>query len=174
MTCSSVFVLQNQLRPFLTAGTEDSLSEFLGMLSYRSGSYDSHESFARLSDELEVLENRVCSTGVSNRVFYLAVPPSVFVDAVTSIKASAMSETGWTRVVVEKPFGRDSESSRALSVALSRQLTEDQVRTGTLGVLYPFTDGGCVGCRPDLPHRPLPGQGNGAEPADPTLFQRNV
>jgi glucose-6-phosphate 1-dehydrogenase len=38
-------------------------------------------------------------------VFYLAIPPSVFGPSCTSIKASAMAPTGWTRVIVEKPFG---------------------------------------------------------------------
>jgi glucose-6-phosphate 1-dehydrogenase len=37
------------------------------------------------------------------------------------------SRTGWTRVIVEKPFGRDAESSRELAMGLSRHLEEDQI-----------------------------------------------
>lgn len=47
---------------------------------------------------------------VSNRLFYFAVPPTVFLDVATAIKASAVSPSGWTRLVVEKPFGHDYES----------------------------------------------------------------
>ena len=41
------------------------------------------------------------------RRFYLAIPPSVFAPAARSIKSSGMATTGWTRVIVEKPFGHD-------------------------------------------------------------------
>ena len=63
-----------------------------------------------------------------NRLFYLATPPSVFLPASASIRAAGTSPSGWTRVVVEKPFGRDAESSLALSEGLSKHLAEDQVR----------------------------------------------
>jgi glucose-6-phosphate 1-dehydrogenase len=39
----------------------------------------------------------------------------------------AACRTGWTRVIVEKPFGRDSESFRVLSRELYQHLTEDQM-----------------------------------------------
>ena len=38
-----------------------------------------------------------------------------------------LHRTGWTRVIVEKPFGRDSESFRQLSADLYEHLTEDQM-----------------------------------------------
>lgn len=63
----------------------------------------------------------------SNRLFYLAIPPDVFVDATRCAKHRASSENGWTRVIVEKPFGRDTESSRELTRTLKQYLTEDQI-----------------------------------------------
>ncbi|THF94129.1 hypothetical protein TEA_011711 [Camellia sinensis var. sinensis] len=64
---------------------------------------------------------------VSNRLFYLSVPPNVFTDAVRCASLSASSANGWTRVIVEKPFGRDFESSSALTKSLKQYLEEDQI-----------------------------------------------
>ena len=64
------------------------------------------EDFAKLNVDLSAWEEGQDSGANSqNRIFYLAVPPSVFGPSCTSIKASAMAPTGWTRVIVEKPFG---------------------------------------------------------------------
>ncbi|KAJ6329542.1 hypothetical protein OIU77_011087 [Salix suchowensis] len=64
---------------------------------------------------------------VSNRLFYLSIPPNIFVDVVRSVGLRASSLNGWTRVIVEKPFGRDSESSGELTRCLKQYLTEDQI-----------------------------------------------
>lgn len=55
----------------------------------------------------------------ANRLFYLALPPSVFEPVTTHLKETCMSRTGWSRVIVEKPFGKDSDSSAKLSNHLS-------------------------------------------------------
>ncbi|KAK8940145.1 hypothetical protein KSP40_PGU016219 [Platanthera guangdongensis] len=64
---------------------------------------------------------------ISNRMFYLSVPPNVFIDVVKCASKLAFSLNGWTRVIVEKPFGRDSESSAALTRNLKQYLEEDQI-----------------------------------------------
>lgn len=48
-------------------------------------------------------------------------------DVVRCASTSASSKNGWTRVIVEKPFGRDSESSRELTRCLMQYLAEDQI-----------------------------------------------
>ncbi|CAK9151874.1 unnamed protein product [Ilex paraguariensis] len=63
----------------------------------------------------------------SNRLFYLSIPSSIFVDVVRCVSVKASSKNGWTRVIVEKPFGRDSESSGELTTCLKQYLTEDQI-----------------------------------------------
>lgn len=74
------------------------------------------------------LENAYFQTGkLSNRLFYLSVPPNIFVDVVRCASLKASSGTGWTRVIVEKPFGRDSESSAQLTRSLKQFLNEDQI-----------------------------------------------
>jgi glucose-6-phosphate 1-dehydrogenase len=68
-----------------------------------------------------------------NRLFYLAVPPSVFQPIVKNLSVSGLAprtriagERPWTRVVVEKPFGRDLESARALNDLMLGLFAEHQ------------------------------------------------
>ena len=64
---------------------------------------------------------------VINRLFYLAVPPNVFGESGVVIKKVGMSTIGWTRVVVEKPFGRDLDSCNELLKSLSDDFEEDHL-----------------------------------------------
>ncbi|PPS06346.1 hypothetical protein GOBAR_AA14289 [Gossypium barbadense] len=134
----------------------EKMEEFLKRCFYHSGQYDSEENFAQLDKKLkehEVVRFLIQLTGisyhfgvgesgciliddviplmqggkVSNRLFYLSIPPNIFIDAVKCASSSASSGNGWTRVIVEKPFGRDSDSSAALTKALKQYLTEDQI-----------------------------------------------
>jgi glucose-6-phosphate 1-dehydrogenase len=77
------------------------------------------EDFAKLNEDVTAWEESQDSGDNSqNRVFYLAIPPSVFGPSCTSIKASAMAPTGWTRVIVEKPFGCEHASTRKAVTAM--------------------------------------------------------
>lgn len=60
-------------------------------------------------------------------MFYLSIPPSIFTAVAACTSTAASSPSGWTRVIVEKPFGRDSESFAKLEEELSSYLTEDQM-----------------------------------------------
>ncbi|XVE66067.1 hypothetical protein DITRI_Ditri08aG0051600 [Diplodiscus trichospermus] len=101
----------------------EKMDKFLKRCFYHSGQYDSEENFVQLDKKLKEHEGG----RVSNRLFYLSIPPNIFIDAVKCSSLSASSGNGWTRVIVEKPFGRDSESSAALTKALKQYLTEDQI-----------------------------------------------
>lgn len=101
----------------------EKMEQFLERCFYHSGQYDSQENFAELDKKLKEHEGGK----VSNRLFYLSVPPNVFIDAVRCASLSASAGNGWTRVIVEKPFGRDSESSAALTRGLKQYLDEDQI-----------------------------------------------
>ena len=78
------------------------------------------EDFAKLNEDVTAWEESQDGDGANsqNRVFYLAIPPSVFGPSCTSIKASAMAPTGWTRVIVEKPFGCDGVPTRETVFAM--------------------------------------------------------
>ena len=105
--------------------TAEEFEAFLGQCVYVSGQYDSREDFAALNATIEAA---VAEEGLpgGNRVFYLALPPSVFASVSATFKPVCMSATGWNRVIVEKPFGRDLDSCRTLVSALAESFTEEQ------------------------------------------------
>ncbi len=61
-----------------------------------------------------------------NRVYYLAVPPGAMPKLVEEL-GERRTTTGWTRLIIEKPFGRDLQSARELNELLGRNFTEDEV-----------------------------------------------
>ncbi|KAG9443491.1 hypothetical protein H6P81_014831 [Aristolochia fimbriata] len=101
----------------------DKMDQFLQRCFFHSGLYNSEDNFSELDQKLKEKE----VGRVSNRLFYLSIPPNIFVDAVRCASRCASSPAGWTRVIVEKPFGRDSESSGELTRCLKQYLTEDQI-----------------------------------------------
>lgn len=84
------------------------------------GSFDDPAAFATLVALLGELDARGSNT--DNYVFYLSVPPSSFATVCNQLAIAGLnrSPSGWRRVVVEKPFGHDLASSRALGVVLER------------------------------------------------------
>ena len=62
----------------------------------------------------------------SNRVYYLAIPPAVFGTVVEALGKRRTAE-GWTRLIVEKPFGRDLASARELNAAVEQHFDENEV-----------------------------------------------
>jgi len=103
-------------------GEEELLQQFWAANSYVAGSYDTKRDFELLAQEMSGVEK-----GTNNRLFYLALPPSVFKPVTSMIKEACMSEKGWTRIIVEKPFGKDSASSADLSDHLKKLFTEEQL-----------------------------------------------
>jgi len=91
----------------------------------RSDSADGYEKLAALLDEID------SERGTSgNRLFYLATPPSMFIQIIRSLGSRSLNrsqEGGWTRIVVEKPFGLDLTSAKDLNHELLAVFSEDQV-----------------------------------------------
>ncbi|DAZ93048.1 TPA: hypothetical protein N0F65_009796 [Lagenidium giganteum] len=105
---------------------QEAKAEFLQKCIYRAGKYDSADDVAKVSHEMEQLE---AATGkeIFNRLFYFAIPPSVFVPIGTSIKKAALTTRGWNRLIVEKPFGHDLDSFNELSRDMSALYSEDEI-----------------------------------------------
>jgi glucose-6-phosphate 1-dehydrogenase len=100
------------------------LGDFLKRVFYFSGGYDSESDFAKLGKEMDKQEKHYAK---GNRIFYLSLPPFLFVGASSASAKAASSSTGWTRTVVEKPFGRDAATSAELTKGLRECLTEEQI-----------------------------------------------
>jgi glucose-6-phosphate 1-dehydrogenase len=101
------------------------LDEFLLKCTYESGQYDEGSSYLRLAKSAEALESNFL---YSDRVFYMALPPSVFTAVSFGIRQNVYSQTGTNRIIVEKPFGKDSASSKELSIEIAKNWKEEEVR----------------------------------------------
>ncbi|KAH8999287.1 glucose-6-P dehydrogenase [Lactarius akahatsu] len=100
------------------------IEEFKKLSSYVSGGYEDSASFENLEKHLKSIESAYQSK-VTNRVFYLALPPSVFLPVAENLKKHNYA-SGVNRIIVEKPFGKDLDSSRELLGALKQHWTEDE------------------------------------------------
>ncbi|CAL1606125.1 unnamed protein product [Knipowitschia caucasica] len=111
--------------PHMKTAEEEShcLDVFFSKNSYISGIYDDATSFNKLHVHLSSLPDGADA----NRLFYLALPPTVYQSVTTNISAHCISHKGWNRVIVEKPFGRDLQSSQELSSHLSSLFKEEQI-----------------------------------------------
>jgi glucose-6-phosphate 1-dehydrogenase len=95
------------------------------MIHYQPVSRDA-SSYAALRDRIETIEH-AHSLG-ANRVFYLALPPGAFPSVIGALGGVGLARSdGWTRLVIEKPFGHDLESARALNEIVHRHFDESQV-----------------------------------------------
>lgn len=95
-------------------------------LYYHSTGKGTLEDYRGLAERIEKIESERDLPG--NRVFYLALPPSEFPEAIKMLSAAGLNRSpGWTRIVIEKPFGRDLESARRLNALLHSSFDESQV-----------------------------------------------
>lgn len=101
------------------------LEEFKALSSYVAGSYDEDSAYQELEKHLQEIEGKY-KAKERNRLFYMALPPSVFTAVAQGLKKNCYTTEGIVRVIVEKPFGKDTESCRALLQALKEQFTEDE------------------------------------------------
>ncbi|VDK49092.1 unnamed protein product, partial [Cylicostephanus goldi] len=105
----------------------EKFEEFMGKCAYMQGGYDKPEGFVQLGAFVDEIQKKSNNQPV-NRLYYLAVPPTVFEPITTELKEHCMDHgDSWTRVIIEKPFGHDLESSTKLSKHVSSLFREDQV-----------------------------------------------
>ncbi|CAI9777289.1 unnamed protein product [Fraxinus pennsylvanica] len=125
--------LRNRIRGYLSSGNEGSedVLKFLQLIKYVCGSYDAEEGFLALDKAISEHEtSKNSSEGSSRRLFYLALPPSVYPQVCKMIKNYCTNKSdlgGWTRIVVEKPFGKDLASAEELSSQIGELFDEPQI-----------------------------------------------
>src|ERR1700685_1101499 len=119
---------------FLPKGQEEGAddakkSEFLKNLQYFTGDYDDAAAFQNLAKRLEELDKEGGLGG--NRLFYLATPPEVYTHVIQQLKQANLTKSkgdkSWTRIIIEKPFGRDLASAKALNAKVLEAFDESQV-----------------------------------------------
>lgn len=103
--------------------------EFATHLYYRPIIYDDLKSFINLKEHLYTLDEK--NNTIGNRIFYLAVPPSLYKSIAQKIGEAGLAKEkrgkAWVRIVVEKPFGRDLDSATDLDKAIHKHFKEHQV-----------------------------------------------
>lgn len=110
--------------------SEESVKKFLECISYQAGDFNVPESYGLLSEELISAENSFGQC--SNKLFYLAIPPTYYDTVFHNLANSGLTipcsnETGWTRILVEKPFGKDVDTARKLDETLGLLFKEQQI-----------------------------------------------
>jgi glucose-6-phosphate 1-dehydrogenase len=104
-------------------------SDFAKRISYVSGEFDDPAAFAELKKQLDDNDAQFNTGG--NRLFYLSTPPSVFAKIVQMLDDAGLgarnNKTGWSRIIIEKPFGTDLDSARALQTEVGKVFDEKMV-----------------------------------------------
>ncbi len=120
------------LRENLRAGVEEFartkpiddevLTDLLSKAHYVQSTFDNREGYLKLRDVLEELH-------IDNVMFYLATPPKSYVEIIRNIGATQCTSgcNGWTRLVIEKPYGQDLTSAEELDREVHEVFREEQV-----------------------------------------------
>lgn len=105
---------------------KDKIEEFKLISTYISGAYDNDDGFQELSAHLDGLEANY-QTKERNRIFYLALPPSVFIPVTENLKRNCyVIRGGVNRIIIEKPFGKDTNSCKELIAAVQKNWKEEE------------------------------------------------
>jgi glucose-6-phosphate 1-dehydrogenase len=104
---------------------------FAWRLYYHRADFTDPAGYTSLAQRLEEIDHERGGTG--NRVFYLATPPSDYTRIIAQLGAAGLNREardgarGWSKVVIEKPFGRDLASAQALNAEIGEIFRESQI-----------------------------------------------
>jgi len=114
-------------------GVEESdpaLAPFVANICYHAMNFDDDSGYEGLKKLLASIDKKSGTQG--NRLFYLATAPEYFADIINSLGKHGMAKPAkdsksWVRTIIEKPFGHDLESARALNDDVNKVFDEDQI-----------------------------------------------
>lgn len=109
---------------------EEDIKHFLDHMSYEQGMFDDLGAYTRLADRLKNIDDRWGQC--SNKLFHLSVPPTLYEGILLHIAKSGLAEgcdagEGWTRILIEKPFGNNIDTARSLDKLLGSLFKEQQI-----------------------------------------------
>ena len=127
--------VHGSLRTFLPNGPSldpKAWERFAPRLHYLQGELNDPNTYARLGQSLSAVEAGF--SGGMGRLFYLAIPPSLYSDTINRLAESGVAprvpdpkQRPWVRIIIEKPFGRSLGSAGALNACVRRAFAEHQV-----------------------------------------------
>jgi hypothetical protein len=146
-----------------TKDMEQQLQDFCSICTYVSGQYDKDESFVELRKHLEDKEK---DQKESNRIFYMALPPSVFTTVSQHLKKNCYPKSGLARIIVRLDSPIELLGTLIKSVTGRKAIRKGSCQFPRIaeGIGAKLEGGG------DLPYRPLLGEGNGQEHFDPAIW----
>ena len=106
--------------------------DFAQRMYYCQSDFNDREGYQKLADLLDKLDREKGTQG--NRLFYLATPPTLDSEIIFQLGGAGLArpsgyngdEGSWTRIVIEKPFGRDLASAQKLNREIARVFRENQ------------------------------------------------
>jgi len=113
---------------------DPALAPFLSKVSYFAMNFDDDASYGKLKETLAAIDQKHGTRG--NRLFYLATAPEYFSDIINFLGKHEMNKpavsadgnkSSWVRTIIEKPFGHDLASARALNDDVNKVFDEDQI-----------------------------------------------
>ena len=112
--------------------SDPKLDPFVGRVQYHAMNFDDASGYDALKKLLADIDNKFGTKG--NRLFYLATAPEYFSDIIKYLGDHCMAKPkdcgdgkNWIRVIIEKPFGHDLESAKALNDEVNKVFDEDQI-----------------------------------------------
>src|SRR6266478_334048 len=121
--------VSEDMKQFATGDVDPDLWEwFVRRMHYLSGNFDDPATYPKLKQLLEKVDTDQCTHG--NYFYYLATAPDAFGTIVENLAEHGLLEQSndhWRRVIIEKPFGHDLESARALNQQLLKVCDEKQI-----------------------------------------------
>ncbi|HNR43096.1 MAG TPA: glucose-6-phosphate dehydrogenase [Bacteroidales bacterium] len=107
--------------------SKENVQKFLANISYRKIAYDNQEDYRNLGT---FISQRCSTLDIGNNlIFYMATPPSLYELIAGNLASAGLTkqDSGFRRLIIEKPFGYDLESGIKLNNTLHRLITEDQI-----------------------------------------------
>lgn len=110
---------------------EEDVKHFIDHISYVQGTFDTDDMYIRLSERLASIDKQQFKF-CSNKLFHLSVPPTLYENILDHLSSSGLTipcggQEGWTRVLIEKPFGNDIDTAKKLDKKLGELFSEDQI-----------------------------------------------
>lgn len=124
------FLIEEAFRDMDMKYSKIDLTGFLNKIVYQKGYFGDINAYKNIRQKLNESENglNMCA----NKLYYLAVPPNFYMEILNNLSVSGLTtscsdESGWTRILVEKPFGRDIDTAIKLDNMLEKLFKEEQI-----------------------------------------------
>lgn len=109
---------------------EEDVKHFMDHMNYVQGMFDEPTAYERLAAHMHDIDDKWGQC--SNKLFHLSVPPNMYEGILKNISHSKLNHpcsdgSGWTRLLVEKPFGSDLDTAKALDKTIGKLFKEEQI-----------------------------------------------